>query len=128
MLVSGADAVVFAAAPVRGGGAARKDSVDRAASVLMADTAEQAGVRRFVQVLSMGAGGRRGRAATRFWAAYITAKTAAEADLRAGDLDWTILRPGIIFTLTTSECCQVVWPRRVNFGPGWAVSGLNWFR
>ena len=28
------------------------------------------------------------------WAAYITAKTAAEADLRAGDLDWTILRPG----------------------------------
>jgi uncharacterized protein YbjT (DUF2867 family) len=28
------------------------------------------------------------------WAAYITAKTAAEDDLRARDLDWTILRPG----------------------------------
>ena len=28
------------------------------------------------------------------WAAYITAKTAAEADLRARDLDWTIVRPG----------------------------------
>jgi uncharacterized protein YbjT (DUF2867 family) len=28
------------------------------------------------------------------WAAYITAKTAAEADLRSRDLDWTILRPG----------------------------------
>jgi uncharacterized protein YbjT (DUF2867 family) len=28
------------------------------------------------------------------WAAYITAKTAAKADLRARDLDWTILRPG----------------------------------
>ena len=28
------------------------------------------------------------------WAAYITAKTAAEADLRGRDLDWTILRPG----------------------------------
>ncbi len=28
------------------------------------------------------------------WAAYITAKTATEADLRARDLDWTILRPG----------------------------------
>ena len=28
------------------------------------------------------------------WAAYITAKTAAEIDLRARDLDWTILRPG----------------------------------
>jgi len=28
------------------------------------------------------------------WAAYITAKTAAEDDLRSRDLDWTILRPG----------------------------------
>jgi uncharacterized protein YbjT (DUF2867 family) len=28
------------------------------------------------------------------WAAYITAKTAAEADLRARELEWTILRPG----------------------------------
>jgi len=28
------------------------------------------------------------------WAAYITAKTAAETDLSARDLDWTILRPG----------------------------------
>jgi len=28
------------------------------------------------------------------WAAYITAKTAAEDDLRARALDWTILRPG----------------------------------
>jgi hypothetical protein len=37
-------------------GAPRKDSVDRAASVLMADAAERAGVRRFVQVSSMGAG------------------------------------------------------------------------
>ena len=28
------------------------------------------------------------------WAAYIAAKTAAEDDLRARDLDWTIVRPG----------------------------------
>ena len=28
------------------------------------------------------------------WAAYITAKAAAEDDLRSRDLDWTILRPG----------------------------------
>ena len=28
------------------------------------------------------------------WAAYITAKTAAEDDLRSRGLDWTILRPG----------------------------------
>src|SRR5246127_687745 len=54
--LSGADAVVFAAGAGPGSGAPRKDSVDRAASVLMADAAERAGVRRFVQVSSMGAG------------------------------------------------------------------------
>jgi uncharacterized protein YbjT (DUF2867 family) len=93
-LLSGADAVVFAAGAGAGSGAPRKDSVDRAASVLMADAAERAGVRRFVQVSSMGAGGPPRPGSGEVWAAYITAKTAAEADLRARDLDWTILRPG----------------------------------
>ena len=93
-LLSGADAVVFAAGAGPGSGVARKDSVDRAASVLMADAAERAGVRRFVQISSMGAGQPPGPGADEVWAAYITAKTAAETDLRARDLDWTILRPG----------------------------------
>jgi nucleoside-diphosphate-sugar epimerase len=52
-LLSGADAVVFAAGAGPGSGAPRKDSVDRAASVLMAGAAGRAGVRRFVQVSSM---------------------------------------------------------------------------
>ena len=94
VLLSGADAVVFAAGAGPGSGAPRKDSVDRAASVLMADAAERAGVRRFVQVSSMGAGTPPRPGSDEVWAAYITAKTAAEADLRARDLDWTILRPG----------------------------------
>jgi len=89
VLLSGADAVVFAA-----GAGPGKDSVDRAASVLLADAAGQAGVRRFVQVSSMGAGQPPRPGSDEVWAAYITAKTAAEADLRARDLDWTILRPG----------------------------------
>src|SRR6266705_362053 len=55
VLLSRADAVVFAAGAGPGSGVPRKDSVDRAACVLMAD---------------------------------------AETDLRARDLDWTILRPG----------------------------------
>ena len=55
-LLAGADAVVFAAGAGPGSGVPRKDSVDRAASVLMAEAAGQAGVRRFVQVSSMGAG------------------------------------------------------------------------
>ena len=94
VLLSGAAAVVFAAGAGPGSGAARKDSVDRGASVLMADAAEQAGVRRFVQVSSMGAGQPPQPGADEVWAAYITAKTAAEDDLRSRDLDWTILRPG----------------------------------
>jgi uncharacterized protein YbjT (DUF2867 family) len=95
-LLSGADAVVFAAGAGPGSGVPRKDSVDRGASVLMADAAGQAGVRRFVQVSSMGAGQPPGPDGDDVWAAYITAKTAAEDDLRSRDLDWTILRPGAL--------------------------------
>ena len=94
VLLSGAAAVVFAAGAGPGSGASRKDSVNRGASVLMADAAERAGVRRFVQISSMGAGQPPQPGADEVWAAYITAKTAAEDDLRSRDLDWTILRPG----------------------------------
>ena len=94
VLLAGADAVVFAAGAGPGSGAPRKDSVDRGASVLMADGAERAGVRRFVQISSMGTGQPPRPGTDEVWAAYITAKTAAEDDLRARDLDWTILRPG----------------------------------
>ena len=94
VLLAGADAVVFAAGAGPGSGAPRKDSVDRGASVLMAGAAERAGVRRFVQISSMGTGQPPRPGTDEVWAAYITAKTAAEDDLRARDLDWTILRPG----------------------------------
>jgi uncharacterized protein YbjT (DUF2867 family) len=93
-LLAGADGVVFAAGAGPGSSLARKDSVDRAASVLLAGAAEQAGVRRFVQVSSMGAGQPPQAGSDETWAAYIAAKTAAEADLQARDLDWTIVRPG----------------------------------
>src|SRR5216684_1565908 len=93
-LLAGAAAVVFAAGAGAGSGAPRKDSVDRGASVLMAGAAERAGVRRFVQISSMGAGQPPQPGTDEVWAAYLTAKTAAEDDLRSRDLDWTILRPG----------------------------------
>jgi uncharacterized protein YbjT (DUF2867 family) len=93
-LLAGADAVVFAAGAGPGSGVPRKDTVDRGASVLMASAAERAGVRRFVQISSMGAGQPPRPGTDEVWAAYITAKTAAEDDLRSRDLDWTILRPG----------------------------------
>lgn len=93
--LAGADAVVFAAGAGPGSGAARKDTVDRAASVLLADAAERAGVRGFVQVSAMGAGDPPALGRDEVWAAYVRAKGEAEDDLRArGGLDWLILRPG----------------------------------
>src|SRR6201996_2220868 len=47
-VLAGADAVVFAAGAGPGSGAARKDTVDRGASVLLAEAAGLAGGRRFV--------------------------------------------------------------------------------
>ncbi|WUH96485.1 SDR family oxidoreductase [Spirillospora sp. NBC_00431] len=93
--VTGADAVVFAAGAGPGSGTARKDTVDRAASVLMADAAERAGVRGFVQISAMGAGDPPAAGRGDVWDAYIRAKGEAEDDLRRRDaLDWLILRPG----------------------------------
>ena len=92
--LAGADAVVFAAGAGPGSGIPRKDSVDRGASVLLADAAEQAGVARFVQISSMGAGAPPRPGTDETFAAYLEAKTAAEDDLRRRDLDWTVLRPG----------------------------------
>jgi len=94
--ISGADAVVFAAGAGPGSGLARKDTVDRAAVALLADGAERAGVRRFVLVSSMGAGAPPPAGTDEVFAAYLVAKRAAEVDLRARDLDWTILRPGAL--------------------------------
>ncbi|MEV5890399.1 SDR family oxidoreductase [Nonomuraea fuscirosea] len=93
-VVEGASAVVFAAGAGPGSGAPRKDTVDRGASVLLADAAGRAGVRRFVQISGIGVGKPLVPGRDEVWAAYIKAKTEAEEDLRARDLDWTILRPG----------------------------------
>ncbi|RJL22740.1 NAD(P)H-binding protein [Bailinhaonella thermotolerans] len=93
-LLEGAGAVVFAAGAGPGSGVPRKDTVDRGASVLLADACELAGVRRFVQVSAMGVDGPPREGTDEVFAAYLRAKAAAEEDLRSRDLDWTILRPG----------------------------------
>jgi uncharacterized protein YbjT (DUF2867 family) len=94
VVMRGADAAVFAAGAGPGGGAARKDTVDRAAAVLFADAAERTGVPRLLQISSMGAGAPPDPGRGDVWVAYIDAKTRAEEDLRRRGLDWVILRPG----------------------------------
>ncbi|QTE29314.1 NAD(P)H-binding protein [Pengzhenrongella sicca] len=97
-----ADAVVFAAGAGPGSGDARKDSVDRGGAALLADAAALAGVNRYVLVSSMGAGAPPPAGTDDAFAAYLVAKTQAEDDLRARDLDWTILRPGGLTNATGS--------------------------
>lgn len=92
--LGGVDAVVFAAGAGPGSGVARKDTVDRAAAVLLADAARQAGVRRYLLVSSPGVDADVDPSRGEVWAAYIDAKKAAEEAIRATGLDWTILRPG----------------------------------
>lgn len=98
-VVTDADAVVFAAGAGPGSGAARKDTVDRGAAVLLADAAERAGVRRYVLVSSVGvesvADGARPEGVDDVFVAYLQAKLAAERDVLArGALRTTVLRPG----------------------------------
>jgi uncharacterized protein YbjT (DUF2867 family) len=94
-LLDGADAVVFAAGAGPGSGAARKETVDRDAAVLLADAAEQAGVRRYLMVSSMGADARAADGADPVFGAYLRAKGAADDALRARpNPEWTVLRPG----------------------------------
>ncbi|MEU5909901.1 SDR family oxidoreductase [Micromonospora sp. NPDC047527] len=92
--LDGADAVIFAAGAGPGSGVARKDTVDRAAAALLADAATRAGVHRYLLVSSMGVDDPPADGTDDVWAAYLRAKRAAEDDLRARDLAWTVLRPG----------------------------------
>ncbi|MFE9920124.1 NAD(P)H-binding protein [Streptomyces sp. NPDC005774] len=91
----GADAAVFAAGAGPGSGAARKETVDKAAAVLFADAAVRAGVRRFVVVSSMGADPT--HQGDEIFDVYQRAKGEADAYVRGlGSLEWTILRPGML--------------------------------
>jgi uncharacterized protein YbjT (DUF2867 family) len=94
--LEGANSVVFAAGAGPNSGAARKDTVDRAAAELLADAAAQAGARRYLLVSSTGVDAEPSADRGDVWAAYLRAKKAAEEAIRATDLDWTILRPGLL--------------------------------
>jgi uncharacterized protein YbjT (DUF2867 family) len=92
-LVVGHDAVVFSAG-AGGGDPARTYAVDRDAAIRVIDAAGQAGVKRFVMVSYFGAGPDHGVAEDNSFFPYAEAKAAADAHLRATDLDWTVLGPG----------------------------------
>jgi uncharacterized protein YbjT (DUF2867 family) len=94
--LDGADAVVFAAGAGPGSGAARKETVDRNAAILLADAAEVAKVRRYVMISSLGADAEApDSVGDSVFVAYLRAKGAADDNVRAREaLDSTIVRPG----------------------------------
>ncbi|OBK36316.1 NAD-dependent dehydratase [Mycobacterium sp. 1245111.1] len=92
-LVAGHDAVVFSAG-AGGGDPTRTYAVDRDAAIRVVDAAAQAGVKRFVMVSYFGARPDHGVAEDNSFFHYAEAKAAADAHLRATDLDWTVLGPG----------------------------------
>lgn len=102
--VEGADAVVFAAGAGPGSGPERKRTVDLGAAVKLLDAAQATGARRYLMVSSIGAGDP--SAASGPMRPYLEAKAQADAALSASDLEWTIVRPGM---LTDDPGTGLVW-------------------
>jgi uncharacterized protein YbjT (DUF2867 family) len=92
--IEGADAVVFAAGAGPGSGAERKMTVDRDGATKLIEAARSAGVRRYVIVSSVGAENPPG--GDDVFSAYLRAKAEADAAVAASELDWTIVRPGML--------------------------------
>jgi uncharacterized protein YbjT (DUF2867 family) len=92
--VEGADGVVFAAGAGPGSGPDRKRTVDFGAAVKLLDAARATGARRYLIVSSMGAGDPASGAES--MRPYLEAKADADAALAASDLDWTVVRPGML--------------------------------
>jgi uncharacterized protein YbjT (DUF2867 family) len=102
--VEGADAVVFAAGAGPGSGPERKRTVDLGGAVKLLDAAQATGARRYLMVSSIGAGDP--SSASGPMRPYLEAKAEADAALSASDLDWTIVRPGM---LTDDPGTGLVW-------------------
>lgn len=85
----GVDAVVNAVGILGEGGGASFDALHARAPAALFAACAAAGVRRVVQISALGAG----TGAT----AYFASKHAADAALAALPLDWTILRPSLVF-------------------------------
>ncbi|MGW4803880.1 SDR family oxidoreductase [Kitasatospora sp. NPDC004272] len=108
--LAGADAVVFAAGAGPGSGTARKETVDRAGAVLLADAAQRAGVRRYLLVSSMGLDKIGDPEVSPEFEVYLRAKLAAEEAVKERPLDWTVLRPGSLTDTPTERHAHLAPP------------------
>ncbi|UJL46730.1 SDR family oxidoreductase [Virgibacillus sp. NKC19-16] len=90
----GVDAVIFAAGSGGSTGADKTLIVDLWGSIKAMDMAKEKGIKRFVQLSSIGAGNpdEQGDKIKH----YMVAKGVADRSLQATDLDYTIVRPGVL--------------------------------
>lgn len=91
--LDGVDVVVFAAGAGPNSGADRKLTLDRDGAILLAEAAQLAKVPRYIMVSAMATDDFDADSDDVFQV-YLRAKSEADADLRARDIDWTIVRPG----------------------------------
>ena len=94
--IDGADAVVFAAGAGPGSGTERKATMDRDGAILLRDAAVAAGVGRYVMVSAVGAENPPPEGEGDTFGAYLRAKADADRALAESELDWTIVRPGML--------------------------------
>lgn len=91
-VITGADAVVFAAGAGPGSGAARKETVDHEGAVKLLEAARTAGAQRYVIISSMGADDP--PQGDEVFAIYLRAKARADQAVMDSDRAWTVVRPG----------------------------------
>ncbi|MDI5968595.1 NAD(P)H-binding protein [Streptomyces sp. SL13] len=94
--MTGAGAVVLAAGTGTGPGSLGAATAAASPAVLLAAAAERAGVRRFVLVSAMQPGEADRAALGDDLSAYLREKATAEQALRVRDLDWCVLRSGML--------------------------------
>ncbi|MFT3660262.1 MAG: NAD(P)H-binding protein [Gordonia sp. (in: high G+C Gram-positive bacteria)] len=120
-VIRGADALVFSAG-AGGGDPDRTYAVDRDAAIRTMQAARDAEVRRYVMVSYLGAGPDHGVAEDDSFFPYAEAKAAADAALRATDLEWTVLMPG---RLTLDEPTGGIDPTAVRAADNPGTSRAN---
>ena len=94
-LIEGHDAVVWSAG-AGGGSPARTWAVDRDAAMRSMEASRKAGVARYVMVSYFNASLDHGIDEDHSFFAYAEAKAAADEQLRASTLDWTVLGPSTL--------------------------------
>ena len=91
--IDGADAVVFAAGAGPGSGPERKWTMDHGGAAKLIEAAKRTGIARYLIVSSIGADDPPEEGGDVF-GEYLRAKAAADRDLAASGLEYTIVRPG----------------------------------